>query len=449
MIERMSQNIELETAAIEQLHGMISDRPTPEAVAAVIFDTPWFNDLPLRDQIRIERLSDGVRRFGAVSMPNGFQKHEGLAGPYLTANRLVNAIAATAGLEELPLASSSKPDEMLNWVLRALELLHMDAPHMMDRMNSEQLSETLPGVSSRAYRKACRAVLHLRERAVILRHRRALERSVEFGKTRLASTIALEDLAGAPMTASFIAYYVARLSRRTLFAVGSQSRPADDISEALLKPALAEGRAHVLARVITRQSVLRSLSQEEAKHLLSEYTDVLYDTADQLEGLFDSGRRRSPMVVRRGDDSSAWNAAALAFNQARTGILNLSTVLPELRYGLDRGLPGKVPSLVAADLMRWYDHSGTPLQDDSSVFADLPLPWDVVLHNVECTRKMVEEACAKHGLEPEATGWTQPYRQAEIEESQETPTSLHGVVIPSAFAGLRDDMRRAGWFSGK
>lgn len=448
------------TAPIAKLHGSLFQRQTPEAVAEILTTTPWFSEF--NDDLR--KSLQGLARHrtpsshygdkggdanGATYMPSTFDNHPGLDKPYGAAWRWVNSMMATLEKTPLPEADPKDARSLLDWSVDAMKALHMPDPDIRTRMNSEKLQSVFPDVSSRTYLKAVRSVLHLWERAGILDRTQAMERAIEFSKTRLASTITLDDFLGAPMTASFVAYYKARLARRTLFGVESQSRPSDNVSEALLELALDEARPHVIAKVLTRRGILSTMDSKQTASLLSAYSKVMEASADRLEAMFDSARTLSPLVVRKGDDSSAWNAHALAFNQARTGMLNLAATTPDLQKALEHNLPGKVPSLVAADLMRWYDGSGVELQDDTAVFKALPMPWDVVLHGTKCTRQMVEDACSAVGMKAAETGWTEAYRQAETEEAKRTPVSLHGVVLPDYVETMFPYLKSAGWFSGK
>lgn len=88
--------------------------------------------------------------------------------------------------------------------------------------------------------------------------------------------------------------------------------------------------------------------------MLGKWTEYLKDIAGFLEIIEkDTAVNTSTMVVKKGNNSSDWNAAAGAWNKVRT---NWITLL--INLGLDQVLethcPGKVLRLMAADLMRWH-----------------------------------------------------------------------------------------------
>jgi len=152
------------------------------------------------------------------------------------------------------------------------------------------------------------------------------------------------------------------------------------------------------------------------------------------------------MVVRAGDDSSTWNAASRAFNQARTGWLNLTRGLG-LDDVVEKWCPGKVPALVAADVAAWHAREGHDQHDDVRVWAALPLPWDVVLGDDDCSAELVRDTCIRLGVDPEASGWTQPYRQGLTELPEPAPDLVHGVTVSSPL--LASVLRHLGVFSGQ
>lgn len=314
------------------------------------------------------------------------------------------------------------------------------------RYSAAERRKHLPGVSVRTYRRAVDSVLHLAQRTAVLAAERDREAATAYGKSRLAHTVAYEDFAACQKTAAFVAYYTARLGMRTLFTNQAQARPMDTIALALLGAALSSPtcRPDVIATVLTQQRVLRRLTPEQQGHLLGVTHAHLVATARTLRNAYDPAR--TTMVVRRGDDSSSWNSASRAFNQARTGLLNLTGALG-LEHLMRQSCPGKVPALIASDVAAWHEQDGGSGHVDVKIFADLPMPWDVVLDGVECTAQQVEAACAAHGVDATATGWTQPYRQDGPEAPAPAPDLVHGCVVASPQLALA--LRAAGWFSGQ
>lgn len=423
----------------------------------------------------------------ASSMPQVWRRHPGLPRTYAAAAAATAAVAATTGARA-PEADPADPASLREWLGWAADLLGLpdDEPrparatvrrrpvattwsggtyHRLptpsgargdrgghadarERMDAATRRDRLPGVSVRTYRRAVRAVLHLQQRTGVLAAERDREAAVAFGKSRLAHLVTEEEFLACPATAAFTAYYVARLNLRTRFVAGSQTRPMDTLAEALLAGALAAPtcRPRVLASVLTRWRVLDLLDDADCGELLGRYYEQLAACARALRSCYDDNRNPLHMVMRAGDDSSTWNSASRAFNQARTGWLNLTRGLgyDEL---VEACCPGKVPALVASDVAAWHAREGRDQHTDVRVWADLPVPWDVVLGDDTCTADEVREACMRHGVDPQATGWTQPYRQDYTELPAPAPDLVHGVTVSSPL--LAGVMRKVGVFSGQ
>lgn len=208
----------------------------------------------------------------------------------------------------------------------------------------------------------------------------------------------------------------------------------DDLGEMLLEHALASPtcRADVIAKVLTRKKVLARLTDEQKGALVGQYYQALESIGGLLESVWRDGRGRRRMVVQKGDDSTTWNMASRAWNQARTGWLNLMSDLG-LTHVIEGICPGKVPALIAGDVMQWHiADTGSSAQPDVEVWATLPAPWEVVNGEAPCTAEMVRDACKAAGLDPDKTGWTQPYRQDSLADTKPAPALLHGVVVHSA-----------------
>lgn len=232
---------------------------------------------------------------------------------------------------------------------------------------------------------------------------------------------------------------------RTVFTSWQQERPLDAAAEGLLRIAQeADGyRPDVVARVLTRQSVLALLDDAQKGALLAEYWNAMLRVGDVLDASFDHARDRRRMIARPGDDSSTWNAAARAWDQLRTGWLNITGAL-DMGAAVEAMCPGKVPSLIAGDVA--YMHlDGAHI--DVSVWAELPLPWRVITGAETCTAEQVREACRRYGIDSDETGWTAPYRQDGLAEVTAAPDLAHGIDVGCPVLALV--LRKAGVFSGK
>ncbi|MFI8390046.1 hypothetical protein [Streptomyces sp. NPDC085540] len=253
-----------------------------------------------------------------------------------------------------------------------------------------------------------------------------------------------------PDTAAFIAYLTARAHMRSVFTNGKQRRPYDEVADALLGRLRATPERtdwYAVAHVHPTLEVLGHLSDQELVRLLMRWNRFLREVAELLEDAWNrSGFEATSMVVRRGDDSSTWNQAAQAWGTARAHWFALMTELGQEEV-LDRVCPGKVPRLMAADVAAWHRRSGGGLHPDTYVWADLPRPWEVLRGEEECTRSLVEAACARHGVDPVSGGWTAPRPTAEAVRFQRTPELVHGVAVADPL--MASAMRSAGVFSGR
>jgi hypothetical protein len=152
------------------------------------------------------------------------------------------------------------------------------------------------------------------------------------------------------------------------------------------------------------------------------------------------------MIVRKGNDSSTWNGLAGAWNRARDYWIAIIYALDQEAF-FDAFLPGKVLRLMAADVAAWHRMTGKTVHDDTSVWAALPKPWDVVAGRTACGRADVEAACRRFGIDPEKTGWTAPRPRTAVDAWRATPETVHGVVVNHPELALF--LRKVGVFSGK
>jgi hypothetical protein len=481
-----------EEVILHRLYRGLRERRPPQDVAVDIVDLGaqrWLSAVGTRDLYALMRHQRARQGSTGSSMPAAWRRHPGVGRAYEAAHSAVAAVALTAGRPQPGTADPADPASLRRWLGTALPLLGLSAEQpwparptrprrpvpmtswtggtyhglrkpagargdrgghadARDRMDAVTRREMLPGVPVRVYRRAVRSVLHLQQRTEVLAAERDREASVAFGKARLAYLVTEEDFVACPATAAFTAYYVARLNMRTVFTSGRQARPMDTLAEQLLAAALAAPtcRPWVAASVLTRWAVLDRLDDTQCGTLMGLYYEQLAASARALRSAYDPRRDPTDMIMRMGDDSSTWNTATRAFNQARTGWLNL---MRGLGYDdvVEATCPGKVPALVAADVAAWHRLEGRDQHTDVRVWADLPLPWDVVLGDDTCSAELVRAACLRYGVDPEAAGWTQPYRQGSPELPAPARDLVHGVTVSSPL--LAGVLRRIGVFSGQ
>jgi hypothetical protein len=106
-----------------------------------------------------------------------------------------------------------------------------------------------------------------------------------------------------------------------------------------------------------------------------------------------------------------------------------------------------VQHLMAADVAAWHRLSGGGLDPDTKVWNELPLPWEVISGARDCPRKLVEEVCYRHGIDPVRSGWSAPRPGRKVHAFRPTPELVHGVTV--GHPGLAKVLRKLGFFSGK
>jgi hypothetical protein len=304
--------------------------------------------------------------------------------------------------------------------------------------------------SKRQYNRHVRVLRHLWDKAQRMGGMQEGRRLVLIGRSGFAFRITAARMARDPLTAMFVAYYAARRNERREFTLNSRGNAIDELAEALLADALAGADADVemLAWVYPRPQVLARLTAEQLGRLLGDWHKVMADTAAQLKAAWpgDENVNRASMIVRRGMDSSTWNTMASAYNAARSAWIGCVAAAGALPL-LEPALPGKVMRLMAADLAYWHRASGGDVDPNTAVFADLPLPWEVLEGRARCTAADVRAACAEAGMAADGSGWTAPLPDGQVAEYRPTPELVHGIAVADpAWAGL---LRRGGAFSGK
>jgi hypothetical protein len=321
-----------------------------------------------------------------------------------------------------------------------------------DRMNHVQRKAAGLTISRRQYHKAFRVLRALLRKRVRIEERGAMVRMLQLAKSGLAMTIAPDALLAHPLAMAFVAYYVARRQRQSVFTNKKQSRAWDEVSD-MLFAALKEAsdlESNVpwaaVALAVPIPQVLNACSEANRLALLiSVYAEMLRCavTLDALWGTLNVNPKT--MIVKRGMNSSDWNAAAGAWNQLRSAWITMLHATGR-SADLESFCPGKAMRLMAADVAFWHRVSGGDVDPNTKLFAILPRPWEVVLGKVGCTATDVREAHLRMGLDPAETGWlTLPPQQAPV-ATEPTPALVHGVAVSNP--ELADLLTRAGWFSG-
>ncbi len=319
-----------------------------------------------------------------------------------------------------------------------------------DRLNIVQRKAAGLDISKRRYNKFFRFLRRFELKLETYVREQEKYDLTRMGKSRLATLLAFEPFASDPDSAAFIAYYTARCNLRSIFTNQGQQLPYDEIADMLFQrlvhhPAQTNWWAVSYAHPVPE--VLQHLSDRQRGELLGIWLTQLSRIAHLLETLWKENElNRSTMVVKKGNDSTTWNNTANAWNRARESYIALMHTLG-LQLELERFCPGKVLRLIAADVAAWHRLSGKGEDPDTKVWAEIPLPWEVLSGKAECSKQVIEETCLKFGIDPVKRGWISPPPERKIERFEPTPELVHGVQVGSPELGAV--LRKAGWFSGK
>lgn len=334
-----------------------------------------------------------------------------------------------------------------------------------DRLDRADRAAAGLDLSKRRYNKLFRALRHLEEKrdTLLTEHRKAeFEQVAQHG---LAHALPYDAFAQDLDSAAFVAYYTARCNLRSEFIIGGQQRPYDEVADMLFRrcvgsppsalaswfgagPAQPTATANwwTLAHVYPAPEVLARLTGAQQGELLGRWTALLQELAGYLQEVWARNSfDRAAMVVKRGDDSSTWNAAAGAWNKARDNWINLLYALG-MEFVLEELCFGKALRLMAADVVAWHQSAGQGLDPNTRVWAALPLPWEVLLGTATCTRAQVAEACQRASLDPAKSGWLAP-RPHGVVPFRPTPELVHGVSVANPY--LAAVLKRHRYFSGK
>jgi len=318
-----------------------------------------------------------------------------------------------------------------------------------DRLPKAERLKAGIDISRRQYNKKFRFAARL-ERKVARLAREQFKRSLTLASNnRLAARISWDDFSADMNTACFIAYYVSRCNLRSLFTNTSQTRPYDEICDVLMRRCddnHMNANWWAIAHALPMKEVLKHLDDEQKGVLLADYFSLMNDAAQFLKSLWDSNDISSDMIVKRGNDSTTWNITAGAWNKLRDGWFSLMYDLG-LTSAVEQMCPGKVLRLMAGDVAAWHQSCGGDLHPDTSVWQELPRPWDVLSGELPCSKSLVDEKCKKYGIDPIQSGWSAPRPGRQIEKFSPTPELVHGVVVGSPL--LASILRKTGVFSGK
>ena len=428
---------------LRELHRSLDERWRPEEAAAKV-QAVLAEDLDPRTATELRKVVAHSQPPGWSSMSTDFARPVGMQRQLSRAQILFQS-------EEPPRdANMVAIREYLEGISAQIAKEVGRSDFLTDRLNREQRGRAgLAELSRRQYNKLFRMAARLEEKLEKLATELEKREFTLVSKSRLASRLNWEEFSRDRNTACFLAYFVARCNLRSEFTNQGQQKPYDELSDALFQRCRASSTTDwwAVAHALPDLEVLQQLTDEQRGRLLGMWYDVLYRIGRLLQRTWErSDIDRQTMVVRRGNDSSTWNVTAGAWNRAREGWIALVYAL-KMEEILERQCLGKVLRLMAADVAWWHQASGGKLDPDTQVWAELPLPWEVLSGEVECSRALVEEVCRRHGVDPVKNAWATPRAGRAVQTFRPTPELVHGVTVCSPeLAGL---LRQAGWFSGK
>ena len=430
------------------LYESLDRRYRPEDVADAI-SSLLGSSLSRKERSKLEKAARGSLRqrlFKFTSMMQDFARPVGLESQVSTAR---NLFELAQGVSDV---NAQSPEEVLAFIQHISQEIHKtmgESDFLDDRLNREARKQIGMDISRRRYNKLFRHLVRMERK--LDTYMRELEKYhlTKVAKSAFAYKITWEDFSADANTACLIAYLTARSNLRSEFTIYGQQRAYDDITDMLFKRCEDSQSTNwwAIAHVYPNEKVLVHLADEQKGHLLGQWFGTLQSLSKLLHEVWQaSDINRESMVVRRGNDSSTWNSAAGAWNKARDHWIALTYAL-----GLEQMLKtmcfGKVMRLMAADVAYWHQAAGKGLDKNTLVWRDLPLPWEVLAGEAECTLAMIEAVCQKHGVDAEKSGWIAPRKQTHIAIYRPTPELVHGVSVANPY--LAKSLRAAGFFSGK
>lgn len=448
---------------LQPLYKTLQQRRRPEDVADML--------MPLLEERLTPAQAATLRKAATHSLRQNVWQYTAMMQAFRTPVGATRQLQKTAELFKLvpsPALRYDIPAEVEEFLRQVNPLIGKQLGrhnYRIDRLDRAARATAGFDLSKRQYNKLFRSVRHLEEKLATMLveyHKLEFEQVAKHG---FAHQLSYEEFSADLDTAAFIAYYTARCNLRSEFTISGQQRPYDQVGDMLFQRCVGRTPSPVarwfgaspvppsttvnwwaIAHVYPTLQVLAHLSIEQQGKLLGHWTNLLQELASYLHEVWQQNTfQRVTMVVKPGDDSSTWNAAAGSWNKARDNWMNLLYALG-MEFVLDEMCFGKVLRLMAADVVAWHRSAGQKLDPNTQVWAALPLPWEVFAGTATCTRTQVATACQRANLDPEKSDWLAP-RPHSVVEFRPTPELVHGVSIANPY--LATILKRHRYFSGK
>lgn len=433
---------------MRELFESLNKRRRPEDVAQIVLEQ-LEGHLGKSEIALLQRAAGNSlkqRLFGYTSMLEEFVQPAGMERQLLKAREL---FASGPALMPEQFADADAIELFIRQISPEIRKEFDHNNFREDRLSHLARREAGLDLSRRRYNKLFRHLMRLEAKLhQLVREQRKLELT-KIGKSALASQMTWRDFSANLNTACFIAYLTARSNLRSEFTISGQQRPYDEIADMLFSRCRRGLNTDwwAIAQVYPSREVLVHLTEEQKGMLLGKWFSTLQEIAGLLgETWRNSEINRRTMIVQPGNDSSTWNNTASAWNKARDHWIALLSAL-DMEAVLDALCFGKVLRLMAADVAAWHRLAGGGLDPGTSVWNELPLPWEVLDGQKRCPRELVGEVCRKYGVDPIKSGWTAAKNLSPVAAYRPTPELVHGVTVASPF--LATVLRQAGYFSGK
>ena len=438
---------------VDRLHAGLDQRPTPEAVCALILELMEHQLLPVQQRLLMRAAADRAARYS--SMSDDFERPVAAVHKVRTLLALLDVDGTLDRSEDRIIRLAADPWLLIAQIRVACAMVGWMPtvdPTQVQRLNRAERDHIGIEASARRYRKQVRQIRRTHRQALALQQQILLRQLVMVGRSGLAYKISTEQMRADHFGAAFVAYWVAQRNRRRAFSLAGRDNPFDQVAEALFSRCMMRGDATdwwMIAQVYPVPAVLERLTDAQCGELMGTWLSFMRLAADRMRELaagFPDGFNRATMVVRKGMDSSTWNTLALAYNAARAAWIGCLASSGGLSL-LNAMCPGKAMRLMAGDLTYLHHQAGSTGDPQTRVWAALPPPWEVLDGLATCTARTVELACASEGVDARLTGWTGPVKFGEAAPWKPTPELVHGIeVADPIWAGL---LRRLGAYSGK
>lgn len=434
---------------LARLFSSLQTRLRPEDVAELIL-TLLGDSLTQVETAQLRQAAAGSLKSGLVQMTSMMQEFRQPVAPEKQVAKAGELFVSAPVLDSIDCSDIQQIRQLIEQLSVEIQKAPGSNNFIADRFSRAQRQQAGMDISKRRYNKLFRFLQRFESKLATYQLETQKYQATRMAKSGLAMLIRYEDFASTPDVACFIAWLSARMNRRSVFTNQAQDRAFDQIGQMLLarvEQAPTSAGWYAIAHIMPDRDIVKHLDDRQKLSLFTLYLAQLNELAGLLQLIWQRNTfNRQTMIVKRGDDSSTWNALAGAWNSARQGWLALAVVLG-MEEMVEQMCLGKVLRLIAGDVAAWHYQTGGGLEPDTQVWAHLPLPWEVFSGASSCTKADVQRVCAQFGVDPYNKGWIGPRRNRQAVAFVPTPELVHGVVVDKPEIALI--LRKAGYFSGK